>query len=291
MVINMSFALRAFAFSAVLLASGCASVGEISTPKTAASAAYPAALAAALPNTDGYGLSAKPAPLPADAQKQAYQQAQQSCSSHCVTPAGKLLGVADGVQAYSNCQSTCARSEFSFMDLRTKAVSLHEKPPADPQLHYVGLTYQCVEYARRWWMTNQGITFGDVDSAFDILYLTEGENIHTKAKFPLARSINGTAHRPPKRGDLLIYYPNPTDPKWRHGHVAVVVNVDQQRGLVAVAEQNYNNQPWENPSHYARQIRLFEVGGRYRLVDVAANSVKNSTGGLISGWIYPASAQ
>jgi hypothetical protein len=199
---RLSF-LRIVAFSAALLASGCASLGNV----------------AELPRTDGYGLLAKPAPLPAEAQKQAYQQAQQSCSSHCVTPAGKLLGVADGVKAYSNCQSTCARSEF-----------------------------------------------------------------------PLARSINGTAQRPPKRGDLLIYYPNPADPKWRHGHVAVVVNVDQQRGLVAVAEQNYNNQPWENPSHYARQIRLFEVGGRYRLVDVAENSVKNSMGGLISGWIYPASA-
>lgn len=287
---TLPLALRTLAFSVALLASGCTSLDNISAPNTASSA-YPAALAAALPNTDGYGLLAKPAPLPAERQKQAYQQAQQSCSSQCVTPQGKLLGTADGVHGYSNCQSTCARSAFSFMDLRTKAVSLHEKPPADPQLHYIGLTYQCVEYARRWWMSNLGITFGDVDSAHEILYLTEGENIHTNAKFPLARSINGTAKRPPKRGDLLIYYPNPEDPKWRHGHIAVVVDVDKQRGLVSVAEQNYNNLPWSNPGRYARQIRLFDVGGRYYLADIAEKSVNNPAGGLISGWIYPATTQ
>lgn len=276
--------LKALAFSAIVLASGCASVGNVGS-------AAPVGLAENLPNTDGYGLLAKPASVPESVSKAAYAQAKLSCDTGCATPAGKLLGEVDHVPAYSNCQSTCARSEFSFMDLRNKAISLHEKPPADKQLHYVGLTYQCVEYARRWWMSNLGITFGDVDSAYDILYLTDGENIHTDAKFPLARSINGTATRPPKRGDLLIYYPNPADPKWRHGHVAVVVGADLQHGWVNVAEQNYNNLPWAKPNQYARQLRLFEVGGRYHLEDVASDRTSNPVGGLISGWIYPATAK
>ena len=248
---------------------------------------YPSGLAATLPHTDGYGLLAKPAPLPDSVRKAAYAQAKQSCAVDCVTPAGKVLGAVDHVPAYSNCQSTCARTEFSFMDLRTKAISLHEKPPTDKQLHYVGLTYQCVEYARRWWMTNLGITFGDVDSAHEILYLTAGENSQTNAKFPLARSLNGTATRPPQRGDLLVYYPNPADPKWRHGHVAVIVGVDLAHGWVNVAEQNYNNLPWVKPNQYARQLRLFNVGGRYHIEDVASDKISNPAGGLISGWIYP----
>lgn len=285
MIAKSSSLLSAWVLSVTLLLGGCASLPETS------SSTYPAGLAAVLPNTDGYGLLAKPAPLPEALSKQAYAQAKQFCDTGCATPAGKLLGVADQVPGYSNCQSTCARSEFSFMDLRSKVISLHEKPPADKQLHYVGLSYQCVEYARRWWMTNLGITFGDVDSAHDILYLTEGENIHTDGKFPLARSINGTAKRPPKRGDLLIYYPNPADPKWRHGHVAVVVGVDLQHGWVNVAEQNYNNLPWAQPNQYARQLRLFEVGGRYHIADVASDKTRNPAGGLVSGWIYPASAQ
>ena len=272
--------LQAFAVSAVLFISGCATT--VPMPDV-----YPSGLAAALPHTDGYGLLAKPAPLPDSVRKAAYAQAKQSCAVDCVTPAGKVLGTVDHVPAYSNCQSTCARSEFSFMDLRTKAISLHEKPPTDKQLHYVGLTYQCVEYARRWWMTNLGITFGDVDSAHEILYLTEGENIQTNAKFPLARSLNGTATRPPQRGDLLVYYPNPADPKWRHGHVAVIVGVDLAHGWVNVAEQNYNNLPWVKPNQYARQLRLFNVGGRYHIEDVASDKISNPAGGLISGWVYP----
>ena len=264
------------------LLSGCAT-----TSPTLGTTDYPSGLATPLPQTDGYGLLAKPAPLPKNVSEQAYQQAKQSCDTGCVTPAGTLLGTADRVNAYSNCQSTCARSEFSFMDLRNKAVSLHQKPPADAHLHYIGLSYQCVEYARRWWMTNLGITFGDVDSAHEILYLTEGKDIRSKASFPLARSINGTAQRPPKRGDLLIYYPDPKNPKWRHGHIAVVVGVDQQQGWVSVAEQNYDNLPWAQ-SHYARQLRLFNVGGRYHVVDVVSDKVSNPVGGLVSGWIYPA---
>lgn len=273
--------LQALAVSAVLLINGCATTAPMPD-------VYPSGLVAALPHTDGYGLLAKPAPLLESARKAAYAQAKQSCDVGCVTPAGKILGAVDNVPAYSNCQSTCARAEFSFMDLRTKAVFLHEKPPADKSVHYVGLTYQCVEYARRWWMTNLGITFGDVDSAHEILYLTEGENIQTNAKFPLARSLNGTATRPPQRGDLLIYYPNPTDPKWRHGHVAVIVGVDLAHGWVNVAEQNYNNLPWVKPNQYARQLRLFSVGGRYHIEDVASDKISNPAGGLISGWIYPA---
>ncbi|MEZ5453330.1 MAG: CHAP domain-containing protein [Thiothrix sp.] len=278
MINKLASLFKALLLSSLLLAGGCASTN-------------PPGLAAPLPNTDGYGLLAKPAPMPVTLLKQAYGQARQSCDTGCVTPAGKLLGVADHVPGYSNCQSTCVRPEFSFMDLRNKAISLHEKPPADKQLHYVGLTYQCVEYARRWWMTNLGITFGDVDSAHEILYLTEGENIQTNTPFPLARSVNGTANRPPKRGDLLIYYPNPADPKWRHGHVAVVVGVDLQHGWVNVAEQNYNNLPWAKPNQYARQLRLFDVGGRYHLEDVASDKTSNPAGGLISGWIYPAAAK
>lgn len=285
MIMGLSSTIKVLALGCALLVSGC------TTTLPDSAGAYPSALAASLPHTDGYGLLAKPVPLPEAVRKQAYAQAKQSCDTGCATPAGKVLGVADQVPGYSNCQSTCARSAFSFMDLRSKAISLHEKPPADKQLHYVGLTYQCVEYARRWWMTNLGITFGDVDSAYEILYLTEGETIHTGGKFPLARSINGTATRPPQRGDLLIYYPNPADPKWRHGHVAVVVGVDRQHGWVNVAEQNYNNLPWAKPNQYARQLRLFEVGGRYQVADVASDRVSNPVGGLVSGWIYPASAQ
>ncbi len=117
--------------------------------------------------------------------------------------------------------------------------------------------------------------------------MTEGSDIRTHETIPLARSVNGTARRPPQRGDLLIYAADRSDPEWRHGHVAVVVAVDLERGQVALAEENYDNRPWQQPQGFARQIQLFEVGGRYTLLDVPMTTHRNEEGGRITGWIYP----
>jgi hypothetical protein len=87
---------------------------------------------------------------------------------------------------------------------------------------------------------------------------------------------------------VVVHYPDRTDPEWRHGHVAVVVAVavDLEQGKVSLAEENYDNQPWQNPQAFARQIRLFEIGGRYTLLDVAPTANRNAEGGRIAGWLY-----
>ncbi len=242
-----------------------------------------------LPNTDGYGLLPKPQPLSKQESKKLFKQGLLACQSDCVTPVGQLLGIVDDVKAFSNCKSSCIQSEYSFLNLKNKNVSIHKAAPKDNNQHYIGLTYQCVEYARRWWMKIEGITFGDIDSAYEIMYLKKGQDIYSKHNFLLARSVNGSATRSPQRGDLVVYYPNMDDPKWRYGHVAVVVDVDLEKGTVSLAEENYNNLVWDNPKKFARQIRLFNIGGQYRLLDVGMTDNKNINGGLIAGWVYPAS--
>jgi len=137
-----------------------------------------------LANTDGYGLLAKPAPLSSEEGKALYENGLKACSDSCVTPFGQTLGAVDGAISYSNCKSTCIKPEYSFLNLKTNEITLHTKDPKDNNLHYIGVIYQCVEYARKWWMLNKGITFGSIDSAFEIIYLTEGKNIRTNEKFP-----------------------------------------------------------------------------------------------------------
>jgi hypothetical protein len=244
-----------------------------------------------LPNSDGYGLLAKPPPFTATESAAMFIEGKVACNSECVTPFGDVLGIADGTPGVSNCRSICIRPEYSFLNLTTGEVTVHDGDPKDENLHYIGVTYQCVEYARKWWMKNQGITFGSIDSAHEILYLTEGADIRTKATFPLARSVNGTAQRAPQRGDLVVYYPDRDIPEWRHGHVAVVVDVDEEQGVVSVAEENYDNDPWQDPKAFARQISLFRINGRYTLLDVPPDGTKNEGGGRISGWIYPIASQ
>lgn len=247
--------------------------------------------AATLPNTDGVGLLPMSTPFNKPKLKRFFAAGQAACTMGCTTKFGTVLGSANDVSARSNCASTCIHPEYSFLDLDTGEVSVHARDPQRKNLRYVGVVYQCVEYARRWWMKNQGIAFGDVDGAIGIIYLTEGQNIRAGKTFPLARSINGTAQRPPIKGDLIVYYPDPDNPKWRFGHVAVVVDVDLDQGIVSLAEQNYTNAPWQDAHGYSRQIRLFEIGDRYTLVDVPTTDIKNPNGGRIAGWVYPLSAK
>lgn len=242
---------------------------------------------AQLPNTDGMGLRPKPPAFTAEQSKAMFAKNKQLCDVDCVNDFGIVLGKANGVEAYSNCRSECVKNEYSFLNLTTGEVTIHKDNPKDDNLHYIGLINQCVEYTRRWWMLNKGITYGSIDSAHEIIYLTEGKNIRTGKSFSLARSINGTAKRPPKIGDLVVYYPDRDNPLWRHGHVAVVVDVKLEKGSVSLAEENYDNKKWKKPKKYARKISLFNVNGHYTLIDVAPNTKYNATGGEISGWIYP----
>ncbi|EGV18188.1 CHAP domain-containing protein [Thiocapsa marina] len=240
-----------------------------------------------LPRTDGEGLPPPRAAIGPLEWPRLIAESRRACEGPCATPFGQVLGVADGAAARSNCVSTCLHPERSFLDLETGEVAVSRDAPAGGAKHYVGITYQCVGYARLWWMKSRSLTFGDVEIAHDILYLTEATDPRTGAIVPLGRSLNGTARRPPERGDLLVYLADREDPEWRAGHVAVVVDVDREQGLVALAEENYDNRPWEDPQAFARRIEMFEINGRFTLLDVAPNSRTSADGGRIGGWVYP----
>ncbi|MEA3640249.1 MAG: CHAP domain-containing protein [Lamprobacter sp.] len=242
---------------------------------------------ASLPLTDGVGLIGPPRSFSPTEAATMFADSRKACEGPCVTPFGTVLGVADGAEARSNCTSRCVLPKRGFLDLESGAYSVLEEAPEDTGLVYVGITYQCVGYARYWWMMNLSLTFGDVDDAHQILYLTEATNPRTGETVALGRSVNGSAERPPQRGDLLVYAADRDDPEWRFGHVAVIVGVDPERGLVSVAEENYDNRPWWNPEAFARQIRLFEINGRYTLLDLSEGETRNPDGGQIAGWIYP----
>ncbi|MFD2110220.1 CHAP domain-containing protein [Thiorhodococcus fuscus] len=240
-----------------------------------------------LPHTDGADLMVRPSNVGPLERLSQLRAARRACDGPCVTPFGLRLGVSGGVEARSNCVSTCLRLDFSYVDLESGEIRVGKTSP-DPQLfEYAGVTYQCVEYARRWWIQNLGLTFGDVPTATDIFSLKEGQGLPDRTPIPLGRSLNGSAKRAPQRGDLVIYAPDLEDAAWRFGHVAVVVEVDLDQGWVALAEENYDNRPWRDPTAYARRIRLFAVGGRFTLMDVQPGAIRNPAGGRIAGWVYP----
>lgn len=178
--------------------------------------------------------------LPADKNKEIPTQ----CSTGCVTFYGKLLGeTPTGVPAYSNCDSDCVIFEPNHLN--------------DV---YTGIKWQCVEYARRWLLKEQGVVFGDVDIAADIWAIPQVTNPVNHQTQNFVSMVNG-AHALPQKGDLIIYGKGYLGT----GHVAVVVTINEKQQTIQVAEQNYKNTQW--PADYAREIKYTNSDNRYWLLD------------------------
>ena len=190
----------------------------------------------------------------------------KTCASKCVRPFGSELGKNADVIAYSNCNTDC----------------ISEQSSAAIKNVYSGMSWQCVEYARRWLIQVNQHTFGDVDNAqqiWDIEHVT-GVGDSKKYKFISKPNPNRQA---PEIGDLMIY--KIALPDFPYGHVAVIVDVNSKAGYVDIAEQNYTNNQWMDTNQYARRIILVHHHGKYQLIDKDyANVADVSVNGVIIGW-------
>ncbi len=168
----------------------------------------------------------------------------KQCTTNCETQYGSGLGKSPaGVPAYSNCNADCVIFE-----------------PNHLQDIYTGIKWQCVEYARRWLLSEQSVVYGDVDIAADIWDLQTVNNPLNDQSYEFNSIVNGSAELP-MRGDLLIY----GEEYLGTGHVAVVVGIDEKQQLIQVAEQNYANVTWQQ--NYAREIAYIKNDERVWLLD------------------------
>ena len=168
----------------------------------------------------------------------------EKCTRECVEPFGHKLGQShSAVPAYSNCQNACVNPTPNFV----AGV-------------YTGIKWQCVEYARRWLLVNEGVVYGDVDIAADIWNLNTVSAPRSNTKFAFKGFVNGHKNLP-QRGDLLIY----SSEFLGTGHVAVVLRVESDHQQVLVGEQNFDNDPW--PQQFARAIPYVQHNNGYWLLD------------------------
>lgn len=185
----------------------------------------------------------------------------------CSVTFGAILGVSNGVFAYSNCNDSHASDEWNTVGAGG------EKS---------GLKWQCVEYARRYLLLRgapEPATFADVDGAADIWQLTS-VRLLSGSTARLVKCPNGATPSAggskPRSGDLLIYPRQPGD--FPFGHVAVIVGVTHNS--VLVAEQNWENKAWPGPHHnYSREISMAHdaVAQTYTITDTDNIS--------ITGWV------
>lgn len=180
----------------------------------------------------------------------------------CVTPYGQELGESHGVKGFSNCNSQTTSYEVIMNEE-------HEIPS--------GMSWQCVEYARRYYQLKLGLTFKDVWGAHNIWDLREVEVLKSARALPFISYPNGLSTSYPLEGSLVIY---PISEECPYGHVAVIVKIEVDRGQVYIAEQNWHNNVWPQDKSFSRILLLQkDVHDYYHLVD--------QDGFEILGWKYP----
>jgi len=169
------------------------------------------------------------------------------CITGCNSEYGIVLGEYSGVTAYSNCKSTCVSGQSNYVGDR-----------------YTGMPWQCVEYARRYWLVAQGIYVSTLCDAHEIWdNWTSGERISDGSNVTTQKFENGGTTSP-REGDLLIYKDTYYDD---YGHVAVITEVNATEGYVRVAEQNHDNVDWEQGTDYARELDYMASGGNYTITE------------------------
>jgi hypothetical protein len=120
-----------------------------------------------------------------------------------------------------------------------------------------GLKYECVEFARRYYIKVFGVTFDDVNNAEDIFKLRNAIDIRTKKKIPFLH-INSLTEQP-QPGDLLIW--KRSKPYSEYGHVAIVIQSNSP-SMATIAEQN------EDTPNGIRRVNIHRPGimGWMRLI-------------------------
>ena len=176
------------------------------------------------------------------------------CKTNCDVEFGKMIGKIGNVPSYSNCNNNCT----NFID--GGVIFLNNETYFGKDI-FTGIRWQCVEYARRWLVVNKNSTFANIDSAFQIYTLDSVQDLIQEGVQKPFISIDNGDNRAPEVNDLIIY---PfIEKEAPHGHVAVIADLNLDKGYVDIAEQNYENF-WVN-ENYSRRVVLLkcEQGNTY----------------------------
>ena len=119
------------------------------------------------------------------------------------------------------------------------------------KLHYSGDKWQCVEYARRTWISQLDLYLPNTARACDIWDRKFVKRIVDGARVKLNMFTSGVTTKRPAVNDLIIWKRTEAQPV---GHVAVVAEVTDAH--VRVAEQNADNDQLWPGGQWAREFPL-----------------------------------
>ncbi|KAK7194544.1 hypothetical protein NESM_000371700 [Novymonas esmeraldas] len=199
--------------------------------------------------------------------------------TECATPFGELLGIADNVPAYSNCNTKFITTFVNFVNLVDPMDNGRRGDPSESEIVMTAYRYSSFDYHMRWLAWNRGLMPRLVENTnqlwktvnfFNPARIEQDWSAEYLGNYEEAANAEERIFNAPRRADAIIYSVSPdTLPQ---GHVAVVVRVEddveaaggaapllelkKQRlhpRRVYVAEQNWRNTPWLN-RNYSRVL-------------------------------------
>jgi len=168
-------------------------------------------------------------------------------------PFGAVMGLAPGgIPAYS-CEYDLADENIypNRRSYRHQVGSL-----------YYGFRFQCVEFARRWLIHAQGVTFGDVGMAYEIFEIKAATDVRTQGKVPWTNVRNGGKEKP--MAGAVIIWSDGGEFRWT-GHVAIITEVTDT--YIRVAEQNVDDAYWPPRQTWARELPVRLSNGGFHIIE------------------------
>lgn len=104
---------------------------------------------------------------------------------------------------------------------------------------YTGVKWECIEFVRRYLIQHYGITFETVRNVYELKNISHFYSLVSGSPLPVQFHTNGI----PMENDILILSLKDT------GHVAIVCNVDQNKGLIYTVDQNNETGKWETETY------------------------------------------
>ncbi|KAG5477056.1 hypothetical protein LSCM1_05396 [Leishmania martiniquensis] len=200
----------------------------------------------------------------------------------CATPFGQLLGVADDVPAYSNCNTKFSSSYINYVNLMDPMDNGRRGDPSETRVIMTAYRYSAYDYYMRWLAWNRGVIPRLVENTnqlwrkvdfFNPAKTEQDWSAVYIANHERATNVDERKFNAPRRADAIIFHMN--ESAIPAGHIAVVVRVEDDREAagspeelkrlkkmrlhprrVFVAEQNYKNKPWGEERNFSRVLHF-----------------------------------
>ncbi|CBZ27753.1 conserved hypothetical protein [Leishmania mexicana MHOM/GT/2001/U1103] len=201
--------------------------------------------------------------------------------TNCATPFGQLLGVADDVPAYSNCDIKFSSTYINYVNLMDPMDNGRRGDPSETRIIMTAYRYTSFDYGMRWLVWNRGVMPRLVENTNQLWktvdYFNPARPEQTWSaeyitNYEEVTDVEERKFNAPRRADVIVYRMDKnTIPA---GHIAVVVKVEDDVEAaggpeklkelkkmrlhprhVYVAEQNWKNQPWGG-HNYSRVLQF-----------------------------------